>query len=181
MKSLVIIFFLFICGCAASGPSFSDSQAGMMLTSGETAKVVFFRTKETALYIARKAAVYIDDSKIGGTAYGGFHFHDVSPGQRRLRTEMWDSPGNCELTLNAVAGETYYFQVDPRQESFGAFFAAGTAASLISGGVLLADLGGGLAGAAAESYGKDCGGAFRLYPVDEETALSKLSALRLSE
>lgn len=180
MKPLVIIFFLFICGCAASGPSFSDSRADMMLTSGEMAKVVFFRTRESALYIARKAAVYIDDSKIGGTAYGGFHYHDLSPGQHRLRVEMWDLPGDCELTLGAVAGETYYFQVDPREESFGAFSAAGFAASLVSGGVL-AEVGGGIAGAAAESYGKECGGAFRLYPVDEDTALSKLTALKLSK
>ncbi len=144
------------------------------------AKVVFFRTKESALYVARRAAIYIDDSKVGGTAYGGFHYHDVSPGEHLLRADMWDSPGDCELTLNAIVGETYYFQVDPRQESFGAFSAAGFAAGLISGGVL-ADVGGGLAGAAAESYGKACGGAFRLYPVDEKTALSKLTALKLSK
>lgn len=180
MKCLVSVCLLFLCGCSASGPSFSDSRADLIVTSGEMARVVFFRTKESALYIARKAAIHVDDSKVGGTAYGGFHHHDVLPGEHRLRADMWDLPGTCELTLNAVAGRTYYFQVDPRQESFGAFSAAGFAASLVSGGVL-ADLGGGLAGAAAESYGKECGGAFRLYPVDEETALSKLSGLKLSK
>lgn len=180
MKNLVCACFLFFCGCAASGPPFSDSQSQLVATSDDLAKVVFFRTKESALYIARRAAIYVDDSKVGGTAYGGFHYHDISPGEHRLRADMWDSPGVCELTLNAVAGETYYFQVDPRQESFGAFFAGSLAAGLISAGVI-ADVGGGFAGAAAESYGKVCGGAFRLYPVDEKTALSKLTALKHSK
>ena len=93
---------------------------------------------------------------------------------------MWDSPGQCELTLAANPGQTYYFQVDPRTESLGAFSAAGFVTSMVTGGVL-ADVAGGLAGSAAESYGKECGGAFRLYPVDPETANSKLLDLNLSE
>lgn len=180
MKGLVIFALLILCACTARGPAFPDSRADVMVASGGQAKVVFFRTKETALYVARKAAIHIDGSNVGSTAYGGFHYHDVRPGEHRLRADMWDAPGHCELTLNAEAGETYYFQVDPRQESFGAFSVAGFAAGLVSGGVL-ADVGGGLAGAAAESYGKSCGGAFRLYPVDEETAVSKLMDLRLSK
>lgn len=37
------------------------------------------------------------------------------------------------------------------------------------------------AGSSAETYGKECGGAFRLYPVDPETALARLNDLRLSD
>jgi len=33
----------------------------------------------------------------------------------------------------------------------------------------------------AETYGKECGGVFRLYPVDEPTALERLATLKLSD
>lgn len=166
--------------CAARGPSFTEASEEIAAAPEDVARIVFFRTRDSALYIARKATITVDGQKAGATAYGGFHYVDVSEGAHQLRADMWDAPGRCELTLVTSAGQTYYFQVDPRTESFGAFSVAGFAADVVSSGVV-SGLAGGLVGSAAESYGKKCGGAFRLYPVDEQTSLSKLRDLSLSE
>lgn len=167
-------------GCAARGPGYSESSAQIASVPDSLARIVFFRTRDSALYIARKATISVDGEKVGATAYGGFHYVDVTPGTHQLRADMWDAPGQCELTLVSGSGQTYYFQVDPRKESFGAFSVAGFAADIVSSGVI-GGLAGGLAGSAAESYGKNCGGAFKLYPVDPGTAKMKLRDLNLSE
>ncbi|NNC77531.1 MAG: hypothetical protein HKN77_06160 [Woeseiaceae bacterium] len=180
MRLFVILTLLLLASCAARGPSFDEDRANVTATPNDQARIVFFRTRDSKLYIARKATVSIDGIKVGSTAYGGYHHHDVAPGVHVLRADMWDAPGQCELTLIANEQQTYFFQVDPRLESFGAFSVAGFTAGLVSGGVI-ADIAGGLAGATAESYGKECGGAFRLYPVDQQTALLRLEKLKLSE
>lgn len=177
---VAIIFLTILSGCAARGPNYVDAISKATPIQDNMARIVFFRTRESALYIARKATISIDDEKVGATAYGGFHYHDVQTGIYRLRADMWDAPGRCELILDASVGQTYYFQVDPRDESFGAFAVSGFAAEMVSSGVLIG-LAGGLAGSTAESLGKECSGAFRLYPVDQETANSKLLDLKLSQ
>ena len=48
-------------------------------------------------------------------------------------------------------------------------------------GHVVASLTAGLGAVAAESYGKACGGAFRLYPVDADTARLKLQSLKPGE
>lgn len=177
---LVLVAATIIVGCAARGSEYRTISAEVSKAPDDSARIVFFRTRDSALYIARKARISVDGEKIGGTPYGGFHYVDVAPGPHRLRADMWDAPGRCELTLVTSPGQTYYFQVDARSESFGAFSAAGFAADLVSGGIV-AGVAGGLAGSAIESYGKTCGGAFNLYPVDPETASIKLRQLKLSD
>lgn len=132
------------------------------------------------MYLARKAAIHVSGEKTGATAYGGFSYWIVPAGEYTLRADMWDAPGRCELIFNVGVGETYFFQVDPRSESFESFAVSGTVADLASSGAF-AGLAGGLAGGAVESYGKECGGAFRLYPVDPVTGYQKLQDLRLTD
>lgn len=180
MKTVAVVLALLLCGCAASGPTYSETPLSATPLPDEMARIVFFRTKDSILYVARKAAISIDGEKVGGTAYGGFHYHDVREGNHTLRADMWDMPGRCELTLAAAAGETYYFQVDPRTKSFGAFAAADTGIYLFTENVF-ASVAGGLAAVSVESYGTECGGAFRLYPVDAATAITELRALKRSQ
>ena len=175
---LVALLCLYaVIGCGARGPRYAESAAASASIPLEHARLVFFRTCESPLYIARRAAITIDGRKVGAAACDGFFVRDVTRGRHVISAGMWDAPGRCELALTAAAPQTYYFQVDPRAESFGAFAVAGFAASLLTGGVL-SDLAGGLAGSALESYGQSCAGAFRLYPVDPETALRRLAELR---
>ena len=70
----------------------------------------------------------------------------------------------------------YFLQIEPRSDSFGAFAAGDLATQLLSGNVLVSDAGG-VSAVAAESNGKVCGGAFRIYPVDTDTAVAHLGTL----
>jgi len=168
---------LLLCACAASGPTFDEAGFSSKSIPDGKARVVFFRTRESALYLARRAAVSMDGEKIGGIGYGSFLFHDIDAGNHGLRADMWDMPGQCELIFTAATGETYYFQIDPRSESFGAFAAGDLATQVLTMNVFV-NVAGGVSAVAAESYGKECGGAFRIYPVDAGTAITRLGPLR---
>ena len=179
MKAFMILGALFL--CAYTGQQLTQVATGLHpeTVRAEEARIVFFRTRDSALYIARKATILIDGQKMGGVGYGKFQYHDVEAGEHLLRADMWDMPGECVLTLNADAGETYFFQVDPRAESFGAFAAGDVAGWVLSENVLVS-VAGGVGAVAIESYGQECGGAFRLYPVDAATAKTRMDSLKRS-
>lgn len=168
---------LLLCACAASRPTFDEAATDTEVIADGKARIVFFRTRDSALYIARQAALSMDGEKIGGVGYGSFLVHNIDAGNHGLRAGMWDMPGQCELIFAAAAGQTYYFQVDPRSESFGAFASGDLATQLLTSNVLV-NVAGGVSAVAAESYGKQCGGAFRIYPVDAGTAITRLGPLR---
>ena len=169
-----------LCACAGSGPTFDESEVGSESIPDSRARLVFFRTRDSGLYIARQAAVSLDGERVGGAGYGSFFVHDIDSGRHWLKADMWDMPGQCELIFTATAGETYYFQIDPRSESFGAFAAGDLASQLLAMNVLV-NVAGGVSAVAAESYGKVCGGAFRIYPVDTDTALARLATIRRTD
>lgn len=171
---------LLLCACAASGPTFDEAGFGSESIPAGKARIVFLRTRDSGLYIARQASISLDGEKIGGTAYGSFFVQVIDAGKHGLRADMWDMPGQCELMITAAAGETYYFQVDPRSESFGAFAAGDLATQFLTMNVLV-NVAGGVSAVAAESYGKECGGAFRIYPLDTGTAITRLGPLRRAE
>lgn len=171
---------LLLGGCAANAPTFDESGFGSESIPDGKARIVLLRTRDSALYVARQASVSLDGEKIGGAGYGSFFVHDIDAGDHGLRADMWDMPGQCELIFTAAAGETYYFQVDPRSESFGAFAAGDLATQLLTRNVLV-NVAGGVSAVAAESYGKVCGGAFRIYPVDADTAVARLGNLRRAD
>ena len=160
---LLVILSLSLIGCAASGPTYESKRNEIISLDEESARLVFFRTKESTLLIGRSAPVDIDGQKTGSCSYGGFFYRDILPGEYSIKTEIWDVPGKCELTLTAEAGEIYYFKVDPRSESFTAFML------------------GGVIGNAVESSGKKCGGAFKIYPASEEVAKEQMVGLKQSD
>ena len=171
---------LLLCACAANGPTFDEAGFGSESIPDGKARVVFLRTRDSGLYIARQASVSLDGEQIGGAGYGSFFVHDIDAGNHGLRADMWDMPGQCELIFTAAAGKTYYFQIDPRSESFGAFAAGDLASQFLTNNVLV-NVAGGVSAVAAESYGKVCGGAFRIYPVDADTAITRLGPLRRAD
>ncbi len=168
-----------LAGCTASGPSY-DASAGSIPVPADTARMVFFRTSESPLYSARRARIHIDDTPSGHCALDGFLVRDVAPGRHRLAVDLWDAPGECVILLEADAGEIYYFQVDSRPASYWSFATPSALADLLGGSVAVSAATG-LAGLEAESYGKQCGGAFRLYPVDPARARKTLGGLRESD
>lgn len=151
---------ILLAGCAASGPTYTELQnAQANTTPAEQARVVVFRTNETQ-YSARAASIRLDGEFLGKCDYKGFNAFDVTPGQHKLRVDMWDSPGSCTVPVNVDAGKVYYFEIKPRVGNF-------------IGGLL-----GGVAGAAIESAGKECGGAYSVEAVSKDQATIQLTALR---
>lgn len=171
---------LLLCACAGNGPKFDPGGLSAEPIAEGKARIVLFRTRESALYVARQASVSLDGDKIGGAPYGSFFVHHTDAGDHGLRAGMWDMPGRCELIFTAAAGETYFFQIDPRSESFGAFATGDLAAQFLTADVLV-NIAGGLSAVAAESYGKACAGAFRIYPVDTDTAVARMKTLHRAD
>lgn len=173
----LVLLALLLSSCSASGPQYAELGVTPETVPAGKARIVFFRTGDTVLYIARRAAISIDGKKVAATPHGGFHYHDVDAGSHTLRADMWDLPGKCELTMTLAPAQTYYFQVDPRAESFGAFAAGDFITQLLAGNPVIS-VAGGVGAVAAESYREQCGGAFRLYPVDAATANARLATLK---
>lgn len=173
---LLLLTLLAMAACATAPATPRGTAVPLPSPAEGSARLVFLRVHDSKLYLLRNAPVYLDDQKIADIPRGGWSQHEVSPAKYRLTVRNWDSPGHCEVVIDAKAGATYYLQVDPRNESFGAFF-AGDMAGAVAGANAYVALTTGLAAQAAESYGQACGGLFRLYPVDEASAQAKLTLL----
>lgn len=159
LRRLILLAPTFLFGCAATGPRFSEialhQSAGM-------ANMVVFR--EDSLHVGgRSVRVAIDNRTAASIANAGFITFDIAPGFHTITADLWDAPGSCSTTARLDGGNRYYFQVEPR-----------TAATV-------AQVAFGLVGAAIESSGNMCGGAFAIFPVTEEVALPILQNLRLSD
>lgn len=178
-RLLLAVSFL-VSACAATGPDYERMGSDIAAVPDGVTRIVFYRTNESLLYSARKARIMIDGENAGGCALGGFFFRDLSPGDHRLKADMWDAPGHCEVLVTSETGRIYFFQVDPRQQSFWSF-AGPTAVSDLLGQSIAVSVASGVGGMAVESYGAECGGVFRLYPVDEPTARERIARLRLSD
>lgn len=165
-------------GCTSNAPSDEKIIAGLNTPTEGGARIVLFRTRDSGLYLLRSAGITVNDVRVGTVSYGSFNYFEVPANSYDLSAGMWDVHGSCRLTLNAESGATYYFQVDPRAESFASFAAGDFALSLVTNQVV--SIAGGVAASSLESYGRTCGGAFKLYPVDPATALSRLAELKQS-
>jgi hypothetical protein len=179
-SGFMLVSCLSVSACTATGPGYESEQGEISSVSGDAARIVFYRTPESVIYSARKARISIDGEKTGAVSMGGFIYRDVAPGQYSLTADMWDAPGGCSLLVTAEAGSLYYFQVDPRKESLWSFAGPAGASDLLGQSVAVS-VAAGVGSMAAESYGRDCGGAFRLYPVAADTAQVRIADLRLSE
>lgn len=173
---LLLLTAVAIASCAAGPGTPRATNPGLSPPAESLARLVFLRTQDSKLYILRSAPVYLDDRKIGNVGYGTWFEQEVTPARYRMTVRNWDSPGSCEVTMEAEAGKTYYLQIDPRDENFNAFV-VGDIVGTLAGGNFLVELTTGLALQAAESYAQACGGLFRLYPLDAVSAQAKLALL----
>jgi hypothetical protein len=125
-------------------------------------RLYFFRTRDSDQYSATSAVIKIDGNAVGSCDYAGFSLFDVTPGKYVVTVDTWDSPGACNLPIEITAGNEYYLEIKPRTENF------------------WGRLAGGLIGAAIESSDKQCGGAFSVEPVPRESAVPRLSDLKVT-
>lgn len=182
MRMLIFALAVIASGCTATQSAGTAEPAAAITVLSQVpipermARFVFLRTRDSKLYVARSAPVYMGDGKLGSTAYGRYFQRDVPAAEHRLQVRTRDAPGRCEVVVDAREGQTYYFMIDPRAESFRAFIGGDAMATLLGQGMWVA-LAGGLAATGLESYAQDCGGLFRLYPIDEQRALAALAGL----
>jgi hypothetical protein len=159
----ILVAVAFFSGCAATGPKYTEQLSHLPVVKENSARIFVFRTGEFAQYSARAASVKLDGTSIGKCEYKGFNIFDVPASTHTLTVDMWDSPGSCSLKIEVDQHNEYYFEIKPRS------------------GNLMGALFGGLVGAAAESAGKECGGAFMIEPVTPDIAKTKLIDLSLSK
>jgi hypothetical protein len=173
----IAIVAMSLSACAANGLPYPEHPASSVVLQGD-AKVTIFRENDTLLYSARSARLVIDGEREGGLATGGFRTFKVQPGLHVFTVKMSDMPGTCELTADILPDVEYFYRVTPRAESLaasmpGALFATSPAGVLFGAGFSTA-------AQAAESSGKQCGGAFSIVPVEPANALPKVATLRAS-
>ena len=92
LRRLAWLAAFLLSACAASRPTFDESVVGSESIPEGKARLVFFRTRDSGLYIARQAAVSLDGNKVGGAGYGSFFVHDIDSGRHSLKADMWDMP-----------------------------------------------------------------------------------------
>ena len=159
--SAVAVVLVFLAGCAARGPVY-DEQLVKPSADSPNARLVTFRMREDGLS-RRGASVKLNGEPLGKLAHAGFNVFDVKPGKHALTVDQWDVPGACTLQIDVAAGNTYHFEVKQRSEN-------------VTSRVFL-----GLIGAAIESAGRECGGAFSIEPVPSDVAAQKLPSLKLTK
>ena len=165
MKYSFIALIIIVTGCA-SGPSYKDAKAQMTAIPQDKARITLFRTTESKLFIGRKAPIQLNGVNIGGVGYGSFVSKDLKAGEHVLRTELWDSPGACEIGFSIRdLGKEYFFEVQPRDKANEAFQ---------KGSSIFFPVITGMAALSRESKNNPCGGLFSIAPVTEADAKKKL-------
>lgn len=147
-------------GCAATGKSYSERMATLAAPSSDSARITLYRGQDTFQYSGRDARVMLDGATLGKVSHLGFSVFTIPAGKHVLSVDMWDNPGGCKLPIEAAPASDGYYEVEPRA------------------GNLVGILAGGLIGAAIETAGKDCGGAFSVVERAKDEAQSVLPKLK---
>jgi hypothetical protein len=175
-KVLLLGFAIALAGCAASGVRYSNHAAVTADLARDSTRITVFRTEQHSTYGGRAASVRVDGRFVGGCEYAGYVVFFVPPGPHVLAVDMVEMPGTCSVAADVLGGEDYYYEIEPRPESYVAGV-VGNVLDALGGGLLVGTLG----ALSAESAGKRCGGAFAIRPVAEEKALAELVRLRASK
>lgn len=163
LKFVLVTACVALSGCAASGAVYREQVAKSTPPAPNQARVTVYRTGESSQYSGRDARISLNGKPTIDVAYKGFNIVDVESGSHTLSVDIWDSPGSCALSVMLEANKDFFYEIKPRS------------ANLVS--FLL----GGVVGAAIESSGKQCGGAFALIPVEKNLALPALLPLKMTE
>jgi hypothetical protein len=105
---------LFLIGCAAAGPMFSDSRFANEPAPEDKARLIVFRDSDINL---GSVTIGIDGTVVGALAQSGFIVADIDPGDRKITASPGHIPiGNSALAVNVKAGEVCYIKIYQRIE-----------------------------------------------------------------
>jgi hypothetical protein len=124
-----------------------------------------------------ETTLQFDTTALGDLGTGEFLVRDVAPGPHVLRIDIPHQPGACELPIEIIDGESYFFEVDARRSYAWAALPGIVLRGIPYGGWVTGPLVE-LAGMSVESSGKTCGGAFSIVGVERDAALPKLAELQ---
>jgi len=113
----ILILMPLVSGCAGSDGLETASLANTPIAPGK-ARVTINRTT-AMLYAAAPATITVDGEKVASVDRGGTALVDIPAGNNTLAASAWSYPGEYKVKLNAVAGQTYRLEVQPRSDSFG--------------------------------------------------------------
>jgi hypothetical protein len=177
--ALALVGMLSACA-SGGGVAYPEFAATAPAVSTDSIRLVVLRAADTPQYSVRSASLRLDDSDVGGLAPGAYKAFTVTPGTHRFVVDMWDVPGRCELTLEVAGGGEHFFEVSPRGANAIAtlpmvLVPVSSLGGLLTSGALM------MGGLAAESAGKQCGGAFSIVELERPAAIAKLAPLRASK
>lgn len=157
---LALACMLGLAGCAslqkpATGALYGDTPHAS--TEAGKTWVTILRPGKDFAYSGQHAVIGVDGAQLGSVDFQGFESFDLQSGKHELSVEF---NAKCTIDVDLPEGQHVFYEVDNRSSA--------VAASLIGGSL----------GALVEGAGKKCGGAFSLQPIDEATALARLSSLR---
>lgn len=135
---------------------------GNAAVARDRARLVIYRPAEGLIGAVRSVRVRLDGVDIGACEVDGFMILNVTPGSHSLTVDLPDVPGACQRSFEAVGAAEYFFRISSRSESLSMGLAFG------------------LEGQAAESLGRQCGGAYKIFPVSPAQALPRVQGMRLS-
>jgi len=103
---LALLTIVFITGCAATGPLYSEIAPSIPPVSGDKGRVYFFRA-DTMLGAAMTSDIRLNDRVVGKSERGSFFYVDEAPGNYTVSTA---TEVERQLTFTLSAGETKYVQ-----------------------------------------------------------------------
>lgn len=115
-RIVVLLFSLaLLCGCAATGPKYSENQSAMPALDSGSARIFFFR-KSRFMSSLSDAEIHINDDKVGECANGAYFYTDTKPGSIRIMADNTGTPGTHEISKTVKGGREYYFEVLVNEE-----------------------------------------------------------------
>ena len=155
---IAVLFF----GCSTTGPKYSELSNDISYINNNKARIVVFSVEEGDALSGNIPAITVDDKKIGDLPSGNFVYTDVNEGRHFIECGALKLPGSCKIALKAAKGKQYFFYVTPKKtQDFYNFIDGRLARNGIESSII------------------SCRGTIVLYPMDEETAMTKLYNLHL--
>jgi hypothetical protein len=120
--------FIFLAGCAASGPKF-HKQIEVTKAPINKSRIVFLRP-DKFWFNHRDAYIKVDNSEIGALQNGGYFHIDLPPGNHSIEADAIVSLGKYVFDIELTEGKTTYILVNISDATVNAFVLGGHAGQI---------------------------------------------------
>ena len=160
-KTFILSTALFLIGCSASGPSYSNLSPS--ITEASTgSKIIVYRESNFINGTAR-FWVEMNGIEVCRLHNGSFLIHDVEPGKVTIASSNFGSYGTSRITVNAKPRKTVYIKM-----------------TMNGGRVMAGTLGGAIANATDEAIEENSGPVY-LGEVNAQTAKTEMANMNYED